>query len=110
MSMSLLTAKELQSITARSTPDTQESADILLEDWLLWFDKRAERFLTTAAKFGYTETTLDLPIQLAKTLDKDIFTRLVKGLRTRLPGCSICIVEEDYEGSILFKVEISWKE
>lgn len=102
--MSLTSAEELRSLIIE---DTREPADIA-EDWLYWFEKRGERFLTTAAKFGYSSVTLDLPSKLAYTLNIPLYNTILQGVRSKVTGCKVCVIEEDYEGSIIYKLEIAW--
>jgi hypothetical protein len=104
----VFTAKDLRALTKEAQEDSSMSPQDLAELWLYWFRKRGERYLSNAAKFGYTEVTLDLPLALARTLHKGSLRALLRELRQLVPGCSVCIVEEEYEGQILFKVEISW--
>ncbi len=104
----LVSAKELRRIVNETIDDATLPAEDLAEGWLYWFQKRGERYLTSAAKFGYTEATLDLPKPLATTMNKPVLRALLKRVRELVPGCAVCIVEEEYEGAILFRLEISW--
>lgn len=110
MPSTLYTAQELREIVQEVQQDAELSPEDLAEGWLLWFEKRAERYIKSAAQFGYTEVTLDLPLPLAKTLNKQVLKNLCKEVRAAVPGCAVCIVEEEYEGQTLYKVEISWKD
>jgi hypothetical protein len=107
--MSDITAAELLALTEKTRGDASIPPADLAEEWLYWFQKRGERFLTTAAKFGYTEVTLDLPLALARTMNKPVFKHIMLELKKLVPGSTPSIVEEEYEGEILFKVEISWR-
>ena len=104
----ILTADELRAMTQEAQKGGAPSPKELVEDWLHWVAKRGERFLTSAARFGYTEATLDLPYQLARQINTDLFRQLSRGLRDMIPGSKIFIVEEEYEGATLYKVEVSW--
>lgn len=73
-----------------------------------WFGKKAERILTTAAKFGYSVATLDLPIELSAALDKSLLKSLLTQVKALLPGATFCIVEEEYEGKTVYRLEVSW--
>ncbi len=105
----LITSQELLAISEKCQAENNISPDDLVSDWLYWFQKRGERFLTTAAKFGYTEVTLDLPIQLARSMHKPAFKQLLIAVKELVPGSTPAIVEEEYEGQILYKLEISWR-
>ncbi len=105
----LLSAEDLQAITTPSETPSEDELVVIADDWLYWLRKRGDRFLTSAAKFGYTEATLDLPLCLARTINKSVFRRLLRGTRDLLPGCTVSLVEEEYDGSILYKIEVSWK-
>lgn len=104
---SIITAEALRSMTSAALEDTA-TPDILVAEWLRWFAKRGERYLTTAANFGYFAVSLDLPIEIATELNPDIARTLLKGVRDLVPGSTVCIVEEDYEGELIYKLEIAW--
>ena len=106
----VLTAKDLRRINRDVDESEPLSNEELAEGWLQWFEKRGERFLKSAAAFGYTEVTLDLPYELAQDPpDKPTLRALAAALRPMVPGCIVCFVEEEYEGATIYKVEISWK-
>ena len=106
----VMTAKDLRRINREIDESEPLSNEELAEGWLQWFEKRGERFLKSAAAFGYTEVTLDLPYELAQDPpDKPTLRALAAGLRPMVPGCTVCFVEEEYEGTTIYKVEISWK-
>jgi hypothetical protein len=106
-----MTAKDLRKINRAIDESEPLSNEELAEGWLEWFEKRGERYLKSAAAFGYTEVTLDLPWELAQDPpDKPVLRGLAKSLRAMVPGCIVCFVEEEYEGNVIYKVEISWKE
>ncbi len=105
-----MTAKELRRINRDIDESEPLSNEELANEWLRWFEKRGERYLKSAASFGYTEITLDLPYELALSPpDKPVLRAMLKELREMVPGCAVCFIEEEYEGQNLFKVEISWK-
>lgn len=104
----MASATELQALTRKALEGSYTNEDIV-SDYVGWFKKRGERFLTTAAKMGYTEATLDLPYQLAQKIDKPAYKKLVTEIRELVPGCVVDIVEEEYNGATLYKMEISWK-
>jgi hypothetical protein len=80
----------------------------LATDWLVWFENSAKRHLKTAALFGYTEATLDLPVQLSRSLDKTIHIKIRRAVQAMVPGCAVAFVEEEYEGAVVFRLEVSW--
>jgi hypothetical protein len=67
-----------------------------------------ERILKSAAQFGYSVATLDLPIELSRSMDKSILKPLLTQLKELLPGATFCIVEEEYEGQTLYRLEVGW--
>jgi hypothetical protein len=102
-----ITVEELREIQTKTLEDlltAQEAADA----WIGWFKKRAERILKSAAAFGHSYTTLDLPIELSTELSKEVHKPLLQEIKNLLPGSKACIVEEEYEGKIWYKVEVSW--
>ena len=105
----LFSAEDLQAITAVSELLSESELLEVADDWLYWLRKRGDRFLSTAAKFGYTEATLDLPRSLAISFNTSVFRRLLRGAQDLLPDCAVAVVEEEYEGAILYKIEVSWK-
>jgi hypothetical protein len=110
MSDPVIAARDLRKINRSVDESEPLSNEELAEGWLQWFEKRGDRYLKSAAAFGYTEITLDLPWELAQSPpDKPVLRALAGSLRLLVPGCSVCFVEEEYEDQILFKVEISWK-
>jgi hypothetical protein len=92
---------------AESDPLTKEQ---LADEWVQWFEKRAERYLKAAAAFGYTNFTFDLPIELAQNpINKKILNSIGHRIQPLIPGCTISFVEEEYEEQFLHKLEVSWK-
>jgi hypothetical protein len=102
-----ITVEELRDLQKQTLEDPlplEEAA----EQWLSWFKKRAERILKSAAAFGHSYTTLDLPIELSSELSKPIHKSLLQDVKKLLPGCKTAIVEEEYEGKVWYKLEVSW--
>ncbi len=63
-----------------------------------------------AASNGYYEVTLDLPIEIATSMNRPLFSSLIKQIKQLVPGSTVCIIEEEgYANDILYKVEISWR-
>lgn len=102
-----ITVEELRNLQKQTLGDPlplEEAA----EQWLSWFKKRAERILKSAAAFGHSYTTLDLPIELSLEVNKAIHKSLLQEIKKLLPDCKAAIVEEEYEGKVWYKVEVSW--
>jgi hypothetical protein len=102
-----ITVEELCELRDRTLGDLL-TAEEAAEQWLSWFKKRAERILKSAAAFGHSYTTLDLPIELSTELSKPIHITLLQGVKKLLPGCKTAIVEEEYDGKVWYKLEVSW--
>ena len=102
-----ITVADLQAATqaALAEPLDPEAA---AAEFIKWFTKRAERILKSAAQFGYSCATLDLPIEIAGAINKPIHKSLLHQIKTLLPGCKPSLVEEDYEGKTIYHIEISW--
>jgi len=97
----LATVKEVQT----DTSSLQETA----EGWLHWFHKRGDKYLKDAAKLGYTEATLDLPIEIAKSLNLPILSFIRKRLREMLDGCIVEFLEDEYHDIPICRVLIKWE-
>jgi hypothetical protein len=101
--------KRTEKVRGGTSIDLDEDAkEELLNDWFHWFFKYGERYLKDAASKGYSLATLDLPFQLARTFDKKLFATIVKDVKELVPGCGAAVVEEEYEGQTIFKIEVSW--
>lgn len=102
-----ITVNELRSLrdAVLADPLNQEDA---AKVFVKWFSKKAERILKSAAQFGYSVATLDLPIELARELDKTLAKSMCIKVKEILPGCSVAIVEEEYEGKIIYRLEVGW--
>jgi len=131
---SIISASELRRITkkarARELDENEEIAkEEMVNDWFDWFFKRGERYLKDAAAKGYSQVTLDLPLQLSSTLDKKLFASILKDIRELVPGCEASAVEEEYvlkeveglengavvatgekrgEVQTVYRIEVSW--
>ena len=103
----IISAKRLRGITEEAQSYTTP-VDETAEAWVAWFEMNAKRYLKTAALLGHTEATLDLPIQLARTVNRALYAKILRDLRPLVPGCSLSFVEEEYEGAVLYRLEISW--
>ena len=107
--MSIVSAKELQEILRQVQSDESVPLTELAEGWLHWFKKRGERSIKDAAKLGYSEVTLDLPIELAQTKDKKTLLLIQDELRKMLEGCFVGFVLDEYNEQEICKLLISWK-
>ena len=106
--MSLLTAKELQDIVQSVQADEALPLADITEGWLHWFKKKGDRCIKDAAKLGYTEITMDLPIEIAVTMDRASLLTIQKTLRELLDGCVVAFVEDEYQGKPLCRLFVSW--
>ena len=102
-----LTVEELKEIREKSLDDPLTPEDAA-EQWIHWFKKKAERILKTSASFGHSYATLDLPVELSVRQNLPIHKSLLAQIQKLLPGSKPYLVEEEYEGKILYKVEVSW--
>jgi len=107
--MSIISAKELQEILAQVQSDEKIPLMETAEGWLHWFKKRGDRYIKDAAKLGYTEVTLDLPIEIAQTLDRASLLLIQNSMKQLLEGCFVGFVEDEYEEKPLCRLFISWK-
>lgn len=107
--MSIVSAKELQGILREVQSDEKIPLIDTAEGWIHWFKKRGDRYIKDAAKLGYTEVTLDLPIELAITKNRKALLLIQDELRKMLEGCSVGFVLDEYNEEEICKVLISWK-
>jgi hypothetical protein len=107
--MSIVSAKELQGILRDVQSDEKIPLMDTAEGWLHWFKKRGDRYIKDAAKLGYSEVTLDLPIELAITKNKKALLLIRDELRKMLEGCFVGFVLDEYNQEEICKVLISWK-
>ena len=98
----------LRSATQEALADTLPLEDTA-DGWVYWFGKRYERYLKDAAKLGYSEITLDLPIEIAESKNKEALLLIKKELRKMLDGCFIGFVLDDYNEREICRLLISWK-
>jgi hypothetical protein len=107
--MSIVSAKELQGILKEVQSDEKIPLMDTAEGWLHWFKKRGDRYIKDAAKLGYSEVTLDLPIELAVTKNRKALLLIQDELRKMLEGCFVGFVLDEYNKEEICKVLISWK-
>lgn len=102
-----VSADELQACVKEALADTSSPLETA-EGWLFWFRKRADRNIKEAAKLGYSEITMDLPIQIGQSFDKTALTLIQKTIRDLLKGCFVGFVEDEYNGRPVARLYISW--
>jgi len=101
----MITAEELRAATVQETLSLADTA----EGWLYWFSKRGDRYLKDAAKLGYTEAILDLPIELGQSSDRSLLLIIQRGVKELVEGCFVGFIEDEYDGKPVNKLFISWK-
>jgi len=107
--MSIVSARELQDILEQVQSDESLPLMDIAEGWLHWFKKRGDRYIKDAAKLGYSEVTLDLPIELAESKDRKALLEIQKQLKLLVEGCFIGFVLDEYNEKEICKLLISWK-
>ena len=105
--MSLVSADDLREIV-RSVEEDKASLADTTEGWLYWFGKRADRCIKDAAKLGYTEITMDLPIEIAQSMDRTSLLTIQRSVKELLAGCFVGFVEDEYLDKPLCRLYISW--
>uniref|UniRef100_A0A6C0APY1 Uncharacterized protein n=1 Tax=viral metagenome TaxID=1070528 RepID=A0A6C0APY1_9ZZZZ len=107
--MSILTADELKNILKEVQADEKIPLLEIAEGWLHWFKKKGDRYIKDAAKLGYTEVTLDLPIEIAQSFDRKSLIFIQKTMKELLEGCFIGFIEDEYDEKPICRLIISWK-
>jgi hypothetical protein len=107
--MSIVSAKELQDILRQVQSDEKLPLLELAEGWLHWFKKRGDRYIKDSAKLGYSEVTLDLPIEIAESKDKKTLVLIQSELIKILDGCFVGFILDEYNQKEICKLLISWK-
>jgi hypothetical protein len=107
--MSIVSAKELKEILAQVESDEKIPLIETAEGWLYWFKKKGDRYIKDAAKLGYSEITIDLPIEIAKTFDRASLLLIQNSIKELLEGCFIGFIEDEYKDKPLCRLLISWK-
>ena len=105
--MSLVTREELREIV-RSAQADKASLSETTDGWLYWFSKRGDRCIKDAAKLGYTEITMDLPIEIAQSMNRTSLLTIQKEVKELLTGCFVGFVEDEYEEKPLCRLLIRW--
>jgi hypothetical protein len=106
--MSIVTAKELQDILAQVQSDEKIPLIKIAEGWLHWFKKRGDRYIKDVAKLGYTEVTLDLPIEIAESMERKALLLIQNTMKQFLEGCFVGFVEDEYNEKPICRLFISW--
>jgi hypothetical protein len=102
-----VSVEELQACVKEGLADTSGLLDTA-EGWLYWFKKRADRNIKETAKLGYSEITMDLPIQIGQSFDAVALRLIQKTVRELLNGCFVGFVEDEYQGKPVARLYISW--
>ena len=100
--------EELRAIVKGVQEDAKLPLEEVADGWLYWFSKRGERILKDAAKLGYMEVTLDLPIEIAASFHEPALIIIRNELRKILQGYTVGFVEDEYRGERLCRVLVSW--
>ena len=104
-----MNAAELQDIVKGVQSDENIPVIEIAEGWLHWFKKRGDRSLKDAAKLGYTEATLDLPVEIGQSFHRAALIIIQKGVKEVVEGCVVGFIEDEYDGKPLCRLVISWK-
>ena len=104
-----MNASELREIVKGVQSDEHMPAIDIAEGWLHWFQKRGDRCLKDAAKLGYTEVTLDLPVEIGQSFNRAALLLIQRGVKELTEGCFVGFIEDDYEGRPLCRLVVSWK-
>lgn len=105
--MSLVSAEDLREIV-RSAQADKATLSETTDGWLYWFSKRGDRCIKDAAKLGYTEITMDLPIEIAQSMNRTSLLTIQKEVKELLTGCFVGFVEDEYEERPLCRLLIRW--
>jgi hypothetical protein len=105
--MSLVSAEDLREIVRSAQADKATLSDTT-DGWLYWFGKRGDRCIKDAAKLGYKEITMDLPIEIAQSMDRTSLLTIQKEVKELLVGCFVGFVEDEYEDKALCRLLIRW--
>lgn len=105
--MSILRADDLREIV-RSAQADKASLSETADGWLYWFGKKGDRCIKDAAKLGYKEVTMDLPIEIAQSMDRALLLTIQRSLKELLADCFVGFVEDEYEERPLCRLLIRW--
>lgn len=107
--MSIVSAMELQDILRQVQSDETIPLMELADAWLHWFKKRGDRYMKDAAKLGYSEIILDLPIELATSKDRKALVLIQSSIQVLVEGCFVGFILDEYNEKEICKLLISWK-
>lgn len=102
-----MTVEDLREIV-RSAQADKASLSETTDGWLYWFGKRGDRCIKDAAKLGYTEITMDLPIEIAQSMDRESLLTIQRSVKELLTGCFVGFVEDEYNDKPLCRLLIRW--
>ena len=100
---------QLRDIVKGVQSDEHMPAIDIAEGWLYWFQKRGDRYLKDAAKLGYTEVTLDLPVELGQSFNRAALLVIQRGVKELAEGCFVGFIEDEYDGKPVCRLVVSWK-
>jgi len=100
--------EELRAIVKGVDDDAKLPLQDVADGWLYWFSKRGDRVLKDAAKLGYREATLDLPIEIALAFQEPVLRNIRNELRKMLQGYTVDYVEDEYRGERICRLLIGW--
>ena len=100
--------EELRAIVKGVDDDAKLPLQDVADGWLYWFSKRGDRVLKDAAKLGYREATLDLPIEIALAFQEPVLRNIRNELRKMLQGYTVDYIEDEYRGERICRVLIGW--
>jgi hypothetical protein len=100
--------EELRAIVKGVQEDAKLPLEEVADGWLYWFSKRGDRVLKDAAKLGYLEVTLDLPIEIAMSFHTSTLMTIRNELRKMLQGYTVGFVEDEYRGERICRILVSW--
>jgi hypothetical protein len=100
--------QELRAIVQSVQEDAKLPLEEVADGWLFWFSKRGDRVLKDAAKLGYVEVNLDMPVEIAMSFDQATLMIIRNELRKMLQGYTVGFVEDEYRGERICRILISW--
>jgi hypothetical protein len=105
--MTSISSHDLNLILLSAQSDPIDLIDLTLS-WIRWFSKRGHKYLTDAAKNGYSEATIDLPYEIASVFHMPSLILIKKNMAPLFPGCAIQFIEDEYNSKPICRLVISW--